>query len=94
MQISVNRNEAILVGSIYVSIVAASETVGSHSPRHLWSSKSSSYQTLIRFAKNAERAGCCGFCEETSVLSQCLFRDRGCMIYSVMDIGIDILQSL
>lgn len=69
MQISVKRNEAILVGSIYVSIVAASETVERHSPRHLWSCKGSSYQTLIRVAKNAEVAGCCGFCEETSVLS-------------------------
>jgi hypothetical protein len=69
MQISVKRNEAILVGSIYVSIVVASETVGSHSPRHLWSCEPSSYQTLIRVAKNAEGAECCGFCEGTSVLS-------------------------
>jgi hypothetical protein len=69
MQISVKRNEAILVGSIYVSIVAASETVRSHSPRHLWSWEASSYQTLIRVAKNAEGAVCCGFCEGTSVMS-------------------------
>jgi hypothetical protein len=69
MQISVIRIEAILVASIYVSIVAASETVGSHSPRHLWSCKASAYQTLIRVAKNAEGAGCWGFCEGTCVLS-------------------------
>jgi hypothetical protein len=52
-----------------LSIVAASETVGSHSPRHLWSCEASSYQTLIRVAKNAEGAVCCGFCEGTSVMS-------------------------